>query len=237
MIRTTLLVTAMLAASHSAIAGDDTRAGSVGSTPSRAMAVSGDASPFVASSSAQAKSSSAQAKSKTKRKKISSQPKSSNVAAASSSTSTSLSPPQSATAVLATPDTALARATPSTSTPAPLPTLLRDSTSMPVIAQNATVSVSPIRATMPAAVDANEKSAAPFRPKTTVKARIDDGRYSGFHQGGGDQPAGDQQIRPADRIQTENQRLSRGSGERAPAPPQAGSTPAMRDQSTIVRTQ
>ena len=112
-----------------------------------------------------------------------------------------------------------------------------DTTTAAVIAQNATVSVSPIRATEPAAVDPDEKSAAPFRPRTTVKARIDDGRYSGFHQGGGDQPAGDQQFRPAERIQAENKRLSRESGERAPAPPQAGSTPAMRDQSTIVRTQ
>ena len=102
---------------------------------------------------------------------------------------------------------------------------------------NATASSSPIRATMPAAVDPDEKTATRLRPRTKVKARIDDGRYSGFHQGGGDQPAGDQQFRPADRVQTENKRLSRESGERTPAPPQAGSTPAMRDQSTIVRTQ
>ena len=102
---------------------------------------------------------------------------------------------------------------------------------------NATASASPIRATTPAPVDVNEKSAAPFRPRTAVKARIDDGRYNGFHQGGGDQPAGDQQVRPADRIQVESKRLSRKSGERVTAPAQAGSTPATHDQSTIVRTQ
>ena len=107
----------------------------------------------------------------------------------------------------------------------------------PTVARNATASASPIRATTPAPVDAAEKSAAPFRPRTAVKARIDDGRYNGFHQGGGDQPAGDQQVRPADRIQVESKRLSRKSGERVTAPPQAGSTPATHDQSTIVRTQ
>ena len=103
--------------------------------------------------------------------------------------------------------------------------------------KNATASNSPIRATTPAAVDPDEKAAARFRPRTAVKARIDDGRASGFHQNGGDQPAGDQQFRPADRMQTENKRLSRKSDERTPTPPQAGSTPAMRDQSTIIRTQ
>ena len=108
----------------------------------------------------------------------------------------------------------------------------------PTIAANATASVTPIQATLPAAgSDDNSKAAAPFKPRMAVKARIDDGRSSGFHQNGGDQPAGDQQFRPADRVQAENKRLSRESGERKPTPPEAASTPAMRDQSTIVRTQ
>ena len=45
------------------------------------------------------------------------------------------------------------------------------------------------------------------RRPLTVKARVDDGRSMGFHQSGGDQPAGDQQFRPPDRIQAENERL------------------------------
>ena len=51
----------------------------------------------------------------------------------------------------------------------------------------------------PAAGTATNASEAPrlnARSPLNIKARLDDGRYKGFHQEGGDQPAGDQQFRP-----------------------------------------
>lgn len=114
----------------------------------------------------------------------------------------------------------------------------------PEIAANATASAMPSRATTPTV--ASDRSASDpaknpvlTRPKLNIKARLDDGRYSGFHQGGGDQPAGDQQFRPAGRVQAENDRISREARNKpaGDASTTGASTPAMRDQSSIIRTQ
>ena len=58
----------------------------------------------------------------------------------------------------------------------------------------------------------SEKPRLNARKPLTIRARIDDGRSIGFHQSGGDQPAGDQQFRPpTNRVQDENDRLRRES--------------------------
>ena len=139
-----------------------------------------------------------------------------------------------ATSSQQTPSTASGVATDGSVRPIPVAAV---SGMTPAIAANATASAMPARATMPDASAEDKQGAAPFKQRMSVRARVDDGRYSGFHQGGGDQPAGDQQFRPAERVQQENKRLSRERDERKQAPPEAASTPAMRDQSTIVRTQ
>ena len=114
----------------------------------------------------------------------------------------------------------------------------------PAIAANATASAMPARATTPTgtsdrSASDTDKSPAVTRRKLNIKARLDDGRYSGFHQGGGDQPAGDQQFRPAGRVQAENDRISRESRNKpaGDAATTGASTPEMRDQSAIIRTQ
>jgi len=60
-------------------------------------------------------------------------------------------------------------------------------------------------APVPAGSPATQESvqARPAAPRFVVRVRLDDGRYLGFHQAGGDE------LRVGDRVQIENDRLRR----------------------------